>query len=137
MHQACAGNGNEPGGRAGRSGMGDTATVLVVDDDPDVRTMLAQLLWRCGFYVDVAANALDAIDALERGSRPSAVVTDFRMPGLVGTELIEYMRDRSDLSTIPVALVSAWPQHAPRGCPVFTKPFDAQALVSFLRATIV
>lgn len=98
--------------------------------------MLAELLWSCGFYVDVAPSALDAIEAFERGARPSAVLTDLRMPGLLGTELIEYMRGCSELADIPVAILSAWPHRAPRTYPVFKKPFDGGELVMFLRSAI-
>lgn len=109
--------------------------MLLVDDDAEVRTALADLLTVRGFEVDVAQNALDAIDSFERGARPDVVLADLCMPGLIGSELIEYMHGRSDLAEIPLAIVSGHPQLAPRGYKVFLKPVDGDVLVQFLRAT--
>ncbi len=110
--------------------------VLIVDDDADVRAALGGLLRARGFAVEVARDGLEAIDVLERGEPPSAVVADLLMPGLVGNELIEYLASRDDLVRVPLAIVTGSARHAPGGIPLFHKPVDADALVAFLRAAI-
>ena len=110
------------------------AHVLVVDDDPDVRMLIGELLAVHGFEVELAADAMEAIELLDRGARPNVVVADLLMPGVDGTELLAYMRGHPELAEIPVAIVSGQTRYAPRGYKVFTKPVDARVLVDFVRA---
>jgi CheY-like chemotaxis protein len=109
--------------------------VLVVDDDLEARTLLADLLRRRGFEVDVASDGVEAIEVLERAAPPGALIADLWMPGIVGAELLEYVRARRELADVPIAIVSGSPRGAPRGYKVFTKPVDAEALVAFLQAS--
>ena len=116
--------------------MTQAGPVLLVEDDADVRALLAELLRRRGFAVDTVANGAEAITAFEAGARPRAVLTDLCMPGLVGNEVIEYMRSSPELAAIPVAVVSGIPRGAPVGYTVFTKPVDVEILTAFLRRVI-
>ncbi|WP_163616481.1 response regulator, partial [Klebsiella pneumoniae] len=64
------------------------ATVLIVDDDAAVRTVLGALLTRGGSRVRQATNGKEALDIL--GDEPvDLVVTDLRMPKMGGMELLE------------------------------------------------
>ncbi len=110
--------------------------MLVVDDDVDVRTTLAQLLRARGFEVDVACDGGEAIDVLENGEPPSAIVADLRMPGIIGNELFEYITSRAELARMPLAIVTGSPRLAPEGVPVFCKPIDSNALIGFLRTAL-
>ena len=107
--------------------------VLVVEDDPEFRAALEDMLAGSGYDVVVANNGADAIAMLEAGERPNAVLVDLLMPGVVGQELLEYMRSSDDLRTIPVAIVSASPQLAPHGYQVFRKPLEPGPLLDFVR----
>jgi two-component system, OmpR family, response regulator CpxR len=107
--------------------------VLIVEDDSEVQLALAELLASHGYHVDVASTGADAIDFLESGARPDAVLVDLLMPGLVGQELLEYMRSDHQLAAIPVAIVSASPHLAPGGYTVFGKPFPIGPLLDFVR----
>jgi CheY-like chemotaxis protein len=107
--------------------------VLIVEDDSEVQLALAELLASHGYHVDVASTGADAIDLLESGARPDAVLVDLLMPGLVGHELLEYMRSDHQLAAIPVAIVSASPHLAPGGYTVFGKPFPIGPLLEFVR----
>src|SRR5215216_1217789 len=102
---------------------------MIVDDDADMQGLLGELLQNEGYEVDIASNGAEAINLLDSSDRPCAVLVDLLMPGLVGQELIEYMRSDDKLSTIPLAIVSGSPQLAPEGYRVFTKPVEAQALL--------
>lgn len=80
-----------------------TATILVVDDDPDLLQSLRVLLEAYDFRVLVADNAAAAIATVaERG--PDLVLTDIYMPGADGFELINALRERN--ATIPVVAMS-------------------------------
>jgi len=67
--------------------------ILVVDDDEGVRENLAELFDTVGFEVRTAANATEALARLEE-SPVDVLLTDFRMPGPNGVELIETCRQR-------------------------------------------
>jgi DNA-binding NtrC family response regulator len=67
--------------------------VLVVDDDPGIRTHLATHLYDLGHDVQVAADALAALEAMERAPF-EAVLSDVRMAGMDGVELLREMRRR-------------------------------------------
>ena len=108
--------------------------MLVVEDDAELRAALEELFELEGFDVDPAENGAEAIELLERSDRPCAVLVDLLMPGIVGQELLEYLRGDDTLKAIPVAIVSGSPQLAPAGYPVFPKPLDLGVLVDFVRA---
>jgi CheY-like chemotaxis protein len=108
--------------------------VLIVEDDFEIRSGLRELFSRKGFEVAVAANGAEAIELLQNGTRPCAAVIDLLMPGIVGQELLEYLRADAELVSIPVAIISGSPALAPEGYAVFPKPFDSRALVEFIRS---
>jgi two-component system, chemotaxis family, chemotaxis protein CheY len=107
--------------------------VLIVEDDRDARDVLAELLAKEGFEVEVAADAVDAIHALEthRDEPPRAILLDLLMPGILGASLLEYLREDPRFDGVRVAIVSASPHLAPDGYPVFPKPVDLTRLDSF------
>lgn len=78
---------------------------LVVDDAPEARALLCEKLAAHGFRV---AEANDAFHALERLPEiaPDIVITDLRMPGRDGIELVRRIREFSD---VPVVVVTAYP----------------------------
>jgi CheY-like chemotaxis protein len=109
---------------------------MIVDDDADMQNLLGELLQNEGYEVDVASNGAEAINLLDSAERPAAVLVDLVMPGLVGQELIEYLRSDEELASIPLAIVSGSPQLAPDGYAVFTKPVQPQALLDFLKRRV-
>jgi len=72
-----------------------TPTILVVDDDPDFRELVAEILAAEGYLVRQAASAENALDALTAGP-VHLVLTDQRMPGLDGLELTRRVRAASE-----------------------------------------
>ena len=107
--------------------------LLVVEDDPEFRTAIEDLLANDGHHVVIAHDGAHAIDLLEAGERPDAVLLDLLMPGVVGAELLEYLRHSDDLADVPVAIVSASPQLAPDGYLVFPKPVEPEPLLAFVQ----
>jgi two-component system response regulator RegA len=80
-------------------------TALVVDDTAEARALLREKLSACGFRV---AQARDAFHALERLPEvaPDLVVTDLRMPGQDGIDLVRRIREFSD---VPIIVITAYP----------------------------
>ncbi len=90
----------------GRAGVLDSgATVLVVDDDADIRGLLERELAAAGFRVCTARDGAEALEFLAR-ERPSAVVLDLLMPEPDGFELLYRIRDDAALRTLPVLVLT-------------------------------
>lgn len=107
--------------------------VLVVDDDPTVREVVAGYLSRAGLTVDEAADGMDAL-ARARHTPPDLVVLDLMLPGLDGLEVLR--RLRAERGNLPVVLLTARGEESDRvlGLEVgaddyVTKPFSARELV--------
>jgi len=73
-------------------GTTDKGTILVVDDEANARTALAELLRDEGFRVETAADGFKALGKMEEAS-PDLVLTDLKMPGMGGVELLGKVRE--------------------------------------------
>ena len=80
------------------------APILVVDDEPDMRSALTPALHRSGFEVDSVADGSDAVLKFKKRAY-SLVVTDVRMPGMSGVQLLENIRNLSP--EVPVLMITA------------------------------
>jgi two-component system, OmpR family, KDP operon response regulator KdpE len=69
----------------------DSDTILVIDDEPQIRRVLRTVLVRAGYVVVEAENGLEAIDALMR-ERPSLILLDVNLPDMNGLEVCRRMR---------------------------------------------
>lgn len=82
--------------------------VLVVDDDPHIREVIAELLEDEGYVVGRAANGEEALDALRQPApRPSVILLDLMMPKMNGWEFREAQRQDPAIAPIPVVAISA------------------------------
>jgi len=100
--RCTAGELAEATGASGEAGAaaGDGALVMVVDDDEDMRAMLAESLATLGHRVVEAADGPAAL-AMLRARRPQLVVLDFAMPGMNGAEVArEIWRERPGLPVL-------------------------------------
>jgi DNA-binding NtrC family response regulator len=114
--------------------MKTSGTVLIVEDEPNVRCVLAALLARAGHRTREAADGERALEALDAGG-VDAVLTDLRMPRMNGLELLEAIRARR--RRVPVILLTA---HGTIGSAVealktgafdyLTKPYDPEELLA-------
>lgn len=80
--------------------------VLIVDDDDRLRRATARSLRACGFDADSAANGVEALEHLARGSY-DCIVSDIAMPGMDGMELLRNVRE-FDLD-VPVVIITGTP----------------------------
>lgn len=111
--------------------------ILIVDDEAPVARALMRLLRRAGFEVEVASDGADALGKLA-GFDADVVLTDYRMPGMSGRELLERVRARG-LHAARVVLSGHVELDAltedPELChEVLNKPWEDDRLVGILRA---
>lgn len=115
------------------------ARVLVVDDEPNIREMIAINLKREGLDVVFAEDGLAAVDRA-REDEPDLIVLDIMMPGMDGFEVCRTIREES---TVPILLLSARGEEIDRivglelGADDFlVKPFAMRELVAHVRAML-
>jgi DNA-binding response OmpR family regulator len=113
--------------------------ILVVDDDADIRRLVAELLGRAGHEVEQAADGRSGLRALH-ASPPDLVVLDVSMPELDGWQTLERIRDLSD---VPVLMLTARGDELERvrglqaGADDYVvKPFGRQELVARVQALL-
>jgi two-component system, OmpR family, response regulator ResD len=88
------------------SGAAVRARVLVVEDEPTLREVIAAYLEDAGYTVDQAETGVQALDKM-RQTRPDVVVLDLLLPIMNAYELVPRMRSQPALAAIPVILFSA------------------------------
>ena len=86
--------------------MSEQATVLLVDDNRDMREYVTRLL-SPGFRVVAAEDGVQALELLDSGLRPDLVLSDVMMPRLDGFGLLKALRDRPPTEATPVIFLSA------------------------------
>lgn len=120
---------------------GRNFTVLVVDDDPNIRRMIVAALRREGYDFLEAPNGREALDVM-RADHPDVVVLDLMMPILSGWDVLRERAGDADLRAIPVIIISANrdPEVATavaQGiCAFLPKPFDIGALSALVKSCI-
>jgi len=82
--------------------------ILVVEDDPRLRTLLARYLRGVGYVVDEAENGAEAL-AKMAGRPPDAVLLDMVMPQVNGPEFLATTRNDPRLAAVPVVILSGAP----------------------------
>ena len=107
--------------------------VLVVDDDPAIRGLVADALRGEGYVVDRAAHGREALDAM-RANRPATVILDLMMPVMDGFSFLEACQKEQLCPGVPIVVISAVQDLLRRinEMPVnaaIAKPFDLDDLV--------
>lgn len=108
--------------------------LLLVDDDVDMRELVAESLRGAGYDVEEAGDGRDALAAIEREC-PSLLITDCNMPIMTGNELVEQLALDERLCSIPAIVISAL-THPPMPANVIvflTKPFKMEQLQAAVR----
>lgn len=119
--------------------MGKPHKILVVDDEPSIRTLLKSTLARAGYAVIEAATAREAVTAAQI-DKPDLVLLDLGLPDRDGLEIIASLRGDSGL---PVIVVSAREDSEQKVAALdlgaedyVTKPFDTEELLARVRAAL-
>jgi CheY-like chemotaxis protein len=105
-----------------------SCTVMVVDDEPDIRYLLRITLEGAGYGVVEAAHGEAAL-ALVRRSLPQLVLTDWMMPRMNGGKLIERLRADESTKAIPIVIISGTRGTQAGADAVVRKPFDPGELI--------
>jgi len=118
------------------------STVLVVDDNPDLRHYVLSILRDRGYRVIPARNGSEGVERA-RQYHPDAIVTDLMMPKMSGIELIRQVRQDPLLQGTPIILLTAKADEetriegAEQGADAYlSKPFDSRELVAEVRNLI-
>ncbi|MFN7134287.1 MAG: response regulator [Myxococcales bacterium] len=108
------------------------ATVLVVDDNEDVREVLAQILESDGYDVVTAADGLEALQEVAR-QQVCVIVLDLSMPRLDGFGFLTRLRGGADQPNAPVVVVSSVEEpNVPLANHVLRKPVDVEELMNLV-----
>lgn len=114
------------------------ALVLVVEDEPGIRRLVAEILRRRGHRVRVAEHGVAALEQLDAGLQPALVVTDVVMPRMGGRELASRMAERG--LTMPVLFMSGYQagEELPSDAmhQFIGKPFTPDTLVQAVRRAL-
>ncbi|MFT5787159.1 MAG: DNA-binding NtrC family response regulator [Ascidiaceihabitans sp.] len=117
----------------------NTGTVLVIDDDRDMRASLAHLLQSAGYEAVIATNGHDGLETLVKNA-PDVILSDVRMPEMDG---LEFQLKAREISNVPVVLISAHGDipmavgALQNGAYSFVeKPFEPRRLLSILKNAI-
>lgn len=81
-------------------------TVLVVDDDADIREIMQMTLQRHGYDVVVAADGAEALERLHGGRLPSVILLDLMMPGMNGLEFRGAQLKDPEIAAVPVVAIT-------------------------------
>jgi GAF domain-containing protein/class 3 adenylate cyclase len=114
-------------------------SVLVVDDNLDVRTYVSRILRREGYQVLTARNGQEGFDVAQE-RRPELIVTDLMMPGVSGLDMIRMIRTSEELKGTPIVLLTAKADETTRiegaegGADAYlSKPFNDRELLAEVR----
>ncbi len=118
-----------------------THCILVVDDDPNIRSMLVALFRREGYRLYEAKNGRQALEVMRSGE-PQIVVLDLMMPEVSGFDVLRIRADDPELRKIPVIVISAAAHQSIRElveqgiCALLPKPFDLDALRALVQSCL-
>jgi CheY-like chemotaxis protein len=111
-------------------------SILIVDDEPQIRALLADILTEEGYTVDTATNGQDAINYLQTtGVPPCMIVLDLMMPIMDGWQFRAIQQHDPTLAQIPVVVISARPDLVRAATSlgvteVLSKPIDLDSLLT-------
>lgn len=116
-------------------------TILIAEDNDDVRTLLHRVFDRAGFIVLTAVDGRDALHTAQQ-HHPDIVLTDFDMPHVDGGQLCRAIRADPCISDTPVVILSGGLHpgdarvHDARACHVLLKPVPNDELVAVVRQLV-
>jgi signal transduction histidine kinase len=109
--------------------------ILVVEDDPDVISVLIDALGELGYEPMAVSDVESALSLVERGEPLDAVLSDFKMPGMSGVELLTRLREmRPGLKGMLITGNMETTEQLQTPLPLLRKPFHIAALAEHLEA---
>jgi CheY-like chemotaxis protein len=109
-------------------------SILLIDDDANIRMALREFLTEAGFVVHVAREGQHGLHVLDKIDPPDLILLDYKMPVMDGKQFLAMMRGNPRLQTIPVVIMSAatreWSGAHLEVEEVLTKPVDLEVLLT-------
>jgi CheY-like chemotaxis protein len=122
--------------------MTELSTILTVEDNPNIRKMIAYNLRRAGFKTIEACDGKEAVRVLQKVV-PDLMILDVRMPEMNGFQLLELMRKYPRAAAIPVVMLSALsqPENIDRALKLgvvdyIVKPLDPAVLITKVKSAL-
>src|SRR5262245_656857 len=113
--------------------MSHMQSILLVDDDAEIRLMLREVLTGAGFVVHTARDGQHALHLLEKIDRPNLILLDYKMPVMDGKQFLTVQRSNPRFQGIPVVILSAatreWSGAHLEVEEVLSKPVDLDVLL--------
>ena len=111
--------------------------ILVVDDDCDIRELVAELLIEAGYAVNTAAHGVEALETLNRQpGGTDLILLDLMMPVMNGWQFLTRKRDDDAIKNIPVLVVTANPNEEVRRLDhvvgLLSKPISFDGLLAYV-----
>ena len=111
--------------------------ILLVEDNADVRELLALFIDRLGYKVYKAATGLEAVDQTA-AAHPDLIIMDFCLPGVSGVEATRRLKINAATKDIPVLIITAYPIEKRRAlaagaADILPKPIDMTTFRALLR----
>jgi PleD family two-component response regulator len=122
----------------GRGPKGAARRVLIIDDDPTTRNLIAHFLYREDFVVIKASDGGDGL-ARAKSDRPDLVIVDAAVPGLGGFEILSLLRRDAETRDLPVLMLSSLDEEETiiksldLGADYVIKPFSPLILVAKIK----
>ena len=120
--------------------MSEQPSVWIVDDDASIRWVLEKALSDAGYRITAFDNASDVLRQVQ-SDNPDIIITDIRMPGIDGLELLRYLNDQRP--SLPVIVMTAHPDlkdalsaYRPVAFEYLAKPFDLDEAVGLVRRAL-
>ena len=127
---------------AGAEGRGRGASVLLVEDEDQLRRVMKDLLQREGYRVAEARDGIQALDEVDRFA-PDVIILDLNLPGIDGYSVLAQLRSRPATRDIPIMVLTAKGDEDNEvrvfelGADDFvTKPFRARSLTARIEAVL-
>ena len=110
-------------------------SLLIIEDEPDIRSVLQQTLEFEGYEAFTAANGQEGLELLAKIPRPCLILLDMMMPIMSGWEFLEKYSSDDVLATIPVVIVSAAGEKAKSSAAkdFIRKPVELDRLLQVVR----
>jgi CheY-like chemotaxis protein len=113
--------------------------VLVVDDEPAIRALVAKIVERAGFSVDIAADGQEAVDKIAQADY-AVIVLDLMMPAMSGYEFVDFLQKRGGKRPSVIVITAAAEASLTRQLDpsivhsIVRKPFDINVLADLVTA---
>ena len=107
-------------------------TILIIEDEEGIRSVLQQILELNGYCAFTATNGKEGLEKLRHISRPGLILLDLLMPVMNGWDFAEAISGNNDLNTIPIVVLTAFGEKSKKVKNVqkiIKKPFDMDELL--------